>query len=67
MHFAGADSDEELVRRALELLAQPEAAREMGKAARRLVVETTSWPAMLASLPEILGQSYQPKAQLDAA
>jgi glycosyltransferase involved in cell wall biosynthesis len=53
--LAVADSDEDFVRRALALIGHPDAAEAMGKAARRLVVETMSWPAMLASLPEIVG------------
>ena len=67
MHFAVADSDEALVQRALGLLARPDVARDMGEAARRLVVETASWPAMLASLPEIIGLPAQPKTRRDAA
>ena len=39
-HYAVADDDEAFARRALELLAQPETARQMGEAARRLVLET---------------------------
>jgi glycosyltransferase involved in cell wall biosynthesis len=67
VQLAVADSDEALARRALDLLAHPEAARTMGEAARRLVVETMTWPAMLASLPEIVGLAAHPKARLDAA
>jgi sugar transferase (PEP-CTERM/EpsH1 system associated) len=67
IHFAVADGDEALARRALELLAHREAARAMGEAARWLVVETASWSAMLASLPEIVGRKAAPKARLDAA
>ena len=67
VHFAVADSDEALVQRALGLLARPDAARDMGEAARRLVVETASWPAMLASLPEIVGLPAHSKARRDAA
>ena len=67
LHLAVADSDTALAQRALDLLAQPEVAREMGEAARRLVLETTSWPAMLASLPGLIGRPFRPKACLDAA
>ena len=67
VQLAVADSDEALVRRALDLLAQPEAARVMGEAARRLVVETMSWPAMLASLPGLVGASSPAKVRRDAA
>ena len=66
-HFAVADSDEALTQRALGLLAQPDAAKAMGEAARRLVAETASWPAMLAALPELVGYPPQPKARVDAA
>ena len=55
-HFAVADSDAELVSRALTLLAHPAKAAAMGQAARRLVVERMTWPAMLARLPEIVGR-----------
>jgi len=53
--LAIAESDEDFVRRALMLVADPEQADAIGKAARRLVVETMNWPAMLAALPEIVG------------
>lgn len=62
-HFAVADSDEALARRAVGLLAQPREATEMGEAARCLVVKTASWPAMLAALPAIVGD----KADDDAS
>ena len=66
-HFAIADSDEALADRALELLARPDASSAMGAAARRLVVDTASWPAMLAGLQEIVGRAERPKARADAA
>lgn len=66
VHFAIADSDEALAQRALNLLARREAAEAMGEAARWLVVETTSWPAMLATLPEIVGLVPRPKSRADA-
>jgi hypothetical protein len=31
----------------------------LGKSARRFVLEHKSWPAMLASLPEIIGRRAQ--------
>jgi sugar transferase (PEP-CTERM/EpsH1 system associated) len=65
VHFAVADSDEGLAERALDLLARRGAAEAMGVAARRLVVETASWPAMLAELPGMVG--LVPKARADAA
>jgi polysaccharide biosynthesis protein PslH len=55
VHFAVADSEEQLARRALALLAGPDAARRMGESARRLVIERMSWPAMLAGLRGIVG------------
>jgi sugar transferase (PEP-CTERM/EpsH1 system associated) len=62
VHFAVAETDEELVERSLALLARPSAAQALGEAARRLVVERMSWQAMLASLPVILGHGPQPNA-----
>ena len=67
VHFAVADGDEAFAQRALALLARRDAGAEMGEAARRLVVETASWPAMLASLPEMVGFPADPKARCDAA
>ncbi len=61
LHFAIADGDEALARRALALLADRPRARAMGIEARRFVVERMSWPAMLASLPAITG--HKPPAQ----
>ena len=55
-HFAVADGDEVLARRALDLLARPVEAEALGRSARKLVVETMSWPAMLASLPDLVGR-----------
>jgi sugar transferase (PEP-CTERM/EpsH1 system associated) len=65
-HFALADSDDAFVTRTLELLASDEAARRMGAAARRLVSERMSWPAMLAGLPALVGREGK-KARRDAA
>lgn len=56
VHFAIADTDEALADRVRALLARRGAARALGKAARRLVSERMSWPAMLAPLPAILGR-----------
>ncbi len=67
IHLAIADSDEAFVQRGLDLLARPGPANEMGEAARRLVVETVSWPAMLATLPEVVGQAPRARARADAA
>jgi sugar transferase (PEP-CTERM/EpsH1 system associated) len=60
VHFAVEDSDEALVARALGLLADRNAAKMMGAAARRLVIDTLSWPAMLAPLPGLLGREPKP-------
>jgi sugar transferase (PEP-CTERM/EpsH1 system associated) len=53
--FAIADTDAEFVERALALLAAPAERDTMGQAARGFVTVHQSWPAMLASLPEIVG------------
>jgi len=59
VHYAVAPDDEALVDRALGLLARPASARALGQAARRLVVERMSWPAMLAGLPAIVGRAAE--------
>lgn len=59
VHFAIAGSDDALVERVRTLLARPGAARAIGQAARRLVVEEMSWPAMLAPLPRIVGRARE--------
>lgn len=66
-HFAVADGDEALARCALDLLAEPERAEAMGQAARRLVVESLSWQAVLDSLPEHLGRPRSTIERRDAA
>jgi sugar transferase (PEP-CTERM/EpsH1 system associated) len=55
VHYAIEGDDDALARRALDLLAEPERAAKMGRAARRFVIEQASWPAMLAPLPALLG------------
>ena len=55
-HFAVEESDTQLAARILRLLERPEAARAMGDAARKFVVERLGWPAMLAGLPGLLGR-----------
>jgi sugar transferase (PEP-CTERM/EpsH1 system associated) len=67
VHFAVEDSDEALVARALSLLADRNAARMMGAAARRLVIDTLSWPAMLAPLPGLVCREPKPEGRRDAA
>lgn len=49
-HFAVADSDRELAWMMLALLADPDRARRMGRAARGFVVDNVSWEAALAPL-----------------
>ncbi|HEU4650362.1 MAG TPA: TIGR03087 family PEP-CTERM/XrtA system glycosyltransferase [Croceibacterium sp.] len=59
VHFAIAEADEALGERARALLARQGAARAMGQAARRLVIEKMSWPAVLAPLPAIVGRARE--------
>jgi polysaccharide biosynthesis protein PslH len=66
-HFTVANSDQEFAVRALDLLARPLEAQAMGRAARRLVVETASWPAVLADLPHIVAVPEPTVARADAA
>lgn len=56
VHFAIGETDEALAERVRALLARRGAARALGQAARHLVTEHMSWPAMLAPLPAILGR-----------
>ena len=65
-HFIVADSDADLAEQALALLADAARREAIGSAARRFVVETMSWPAMLADLPGIVGKPGG-KARRDAA
>jgi sugar transferase (PEP-CTERM/EpsH1 system associated) len=67
VHFAVEASDEGLAARALALLACRESAAAMGAAARRFVIDTMSWPAMLAQLPQMLGREHKATGQRDAA
>ncbi len=64
VHFALAETDEALAGAVRSLLARRGSARALGQAARRLVAESMSWPAILAPLPAIVGRA---KAQRDAA
>ena len=54
-HFAVGASDDALVGHVLTLLDEPIEARQMGEAARRLVVEQLGWPAMLTRLSALVG------------
>lgn len=64
-HFAIADSDEALAEAAVDLLTDGRRARIKGLAARRFVVENSSWQHALAPLFEIVG--WTGRAALDAA
>lgn len=64
-HLAIADSGAQMAARALDLLTKPEEAARMGGAARRLVLETMSWPATLTALPQLIGR--EPTGRRDAA
>ncbi len=55
-HLAVAATNEQLVRRALDLLAEGPRALAMGAAARRFVVARKSWAAALSALPAIMGR-----------
>ncbi|HYD24083.1 MAG TPA: TIGR03087 family PEP-CTERM/XrtA system glycosyltransferase [Croceibacterium sp.] len=66
-HFAVADSDDECVRRTLALLGDRATARRIGESARRLVVATMSWPAMLTRLAAFVGRAPEPGIRRDAA
>ena len=52
---------------ALSLLVDRKAATMMGTAARKLVIDTLSWPAMLAPLPGFLGREPKGEGRRDAA
>lgn len=67
LHYAIEAGGDALAQRALDLLARPERAAEMGKAARRFVIERMSWPAMLAPLPALLGFPGSGEGRRDAA
>ena len=67
IHFAVEQGDDRFVARALTLLADREKASNMGAIARRLVVETMGWPAMLAPLPALVGREAKRKGQRHAA
>ena len=54
-HYVVCEDDAAFVSRALHLAARPAERREIGEAARRYVLDTMSWPAMLSDLPELMG------------
>jgi hypothetical protein len=63
VHFAVADATRRSSS-ARSRCSPSDAAQALGEAARRLVVEQMSWPAMLASLPALSGA---PTERRDAA
>lgn len=63
-HFAIADSDAELIDRALRLIENSAETSKMALAAREYVIAAQSWPAMLAPLAGIVGRRFQPAAPL---
>ncbi len=67
-HFVVAESDEELANAAIALLSNLKQAQARGLAARRFITDCATWPAALASLPDILGSpSHAIAAARDAA
>lgn len=64
IHFRIADDDAGLAEAALALLQDRQRAGEMGKAARRMVVETVSWEAALAELPKLIGVAAEGAAHV---
>ena len=64
-HLAIGDSDTELAGRTIALLSDAAAARALGLAARRFVVDNYSWDSALSGLPALIGLT--PAAVRDAA
>lgn len=64
-HILVAKSDADFVTTLSRIAEEPAKAERMGMAARRFVVETMSWTAMLADLPELLG--FAAETSRDAA
>lgn len=54
-HFVVANTDEELANAVCRLAADKAAARELGQAARRFVVDSFGWKSALSPLPDMLG------------
>ncbi|WP_374527833.1 TIGR03087 family PEP-CTERM/XrtA system glycosyltransferase [Novosphingobium sp.] len=65
LHYLAAMDDAALVQGCLSLLERSEQAAEMGRAARRFVIDELSWPATLAPLAAMLG--LEPAAARHAA
>lgn len=55
VHFAVEDCDKGLITRTISLLKDRDLAKLMGQKARKFVLEQQSWPAMLATLPQLVG------------
>ncbi|MBS0255536.1 MAG: TIGR03087 family PEP-CTERM/XrtA system glycosyltransferase [Proteobacteria bacterium] len=66
-HLAVAESDAALAAEVVRLARDPAAARAMGVAARRFVVERQSWAGVLADLPAILAGRPAAPEHADAA
>ena len=66
-HFAVADSDEAMIAQARDLLHRDEDRTLIGKAARRFVLDTMSWPAMMAGLEAIMTGVEPAQGARDAA
>lgn len=66
-HFAIGAVDSALVERSLALLADSPAARAMGAAARRYVIEHQGWDAMLAPLAGLIDATPPAKERRNAA
>lgn len=54
LHFAIAETDEDLARKALDLLEDPRAMLSMGRAARDYVLSNRAWDSMLERLPDLV-------------
>ncbi len=67
VHFAIADGDDALIRRALELLNRAQERQGMGTAARRFVIDNLGWDAVLAPLERMIAASHDDKAHRNAA
>lgn len=67
IHFAVADDDADLIRRASELLGRPELGARMGTAARQYVIENLGWDAVLQRLEGLISPSATHVNRRDAA
>ncbi|MDD3799822.1 MAG: TIGR03087 family PEP-CTERM/XrtA system glycosyltransferase [Novosphingobium sp.] len=67
VHFAVEEDDAALVARVRELVERPDLAAALGRAARKLVVETLGWDAVLAPLEAMIGGVPPRQEHRDAA